>query len=359
MSKHKFKILSLDGGGIKGIIPCTILRYIEDETGLPIHRLFDLLAGTSTGGIIALGLTRDKDYYSAQDMLDLYVEHGKDIFSKRPSDFKSWFGSLLEKGILDKNFDERKFEKILADKFGDSRLKDSRAEVFITTYELGEERPFYFSSRLAKQNASKEDYDIRKIARSTSAAPTYFKPSQVGYADKKRLTFVDGGVFANNPSILAYAEAKELWKKENKKITVVIPPGIEPGAKAFDAVVTPDDLDLPFYMLSIGCGHSPTSIDYSEADDWRVKDWIKPLLTNVFMQGVAESTDYIMEYLLPPFTDLTPRYRRLNLLIPEENSQMDDTSDKNINALRRLADEYVKINKEKLDEICEIFKEDE
>lgn len=356
MSKHQFKILSLDGGGIKGIIPCTVLKYIEEKVNQPISSLFDVIAGTSTGGIISVGLTKGNKYggnaFSASDMLNLYVENGKYIFSKRPSDLKAWIGSFLD-GLFDKAYDVKKFENILAEKFSDSKLKDSLTDVLVTTYVPEKEKPFYFSSRLAKTDEN-ENFLLNVIARSTSAAPTYFKPSKVTVGNDK-LGFVDGGVFANNPSILAYCEAKEIWKTKDIKIEVRIPDNLDKGTKAFEAVVTPDDLDVPFYMLSIGCGHCPTSINFSEADDWRIKDWIKPLLSNVFMQSVAESTHYTMQYLLPPFSDGTRRYQRLDLAIPEKNCEMDDTSDKNISELCDIAETYVKENKAELDDICQLL----
>ncbi len=358
MSKHQFKILSLDGGGIKGIIPCTILRYIEETTGQSISSLFHVIGGTSTGGIIALGLSKPKDNgrnaYSAADMLKLYVEHGKHIFSRRKNDLLSWMGSIIEKGIFDKIFDIEQFENLLKEQFGESRLKDSLTDVLVTTYEPQKEKPFLFSSRLAKVNPE-EDYLLREIARSTSAAPTFFKPAKVEY-ENKQMAFVDGGVFANNPSILAYSEAKALWKQKTKTTTVPIPDKLDRNSKTFEAVVTPDDLDLPFFMLSIGCGHCPAKIDLSDAGDWRTKDWIKPLLSSVFMQSVSESTDYTMQYLMPPFEDGTLRYIRLKEIeLSPENSEMDNASDDNIKELCAIADEYVEENKKELDKICDLL----
>lgn len=354
MSKHKLKILSVDGGGIKGIIPCTILSYIEKKTQTRIGRLFHVIAGTSTGGIIALGLTKaDEDggfAYSANDMLDLYVKHGKDIFARRPGDLKSWLGSIVEKGLFDKTFDVKKFEEILKTKFGEARLRDSLTNILVTTYSPVEEKPFYFSSRLAKTD-DKENILLREIARSTSAAPTYFKPAKV-FDGKKNQAFVDGGVFANNPSLLAYSEAKEIWKKQNKQITVRVPAGVSANTKTFEAVVEPDDNDLPFFLLSLGCGHSPATIDYENMDDWRTKDWIKPLLSDVFMQSVAASTDYTIKHLLPPFEDGVRRYMRIDTHIPEANSQMDDSSDANIKALREIGESLVEKNRPELDELC-------
>jgi patatin-like phospholipase/acyl hydrolase len=359
MSKHQFRILSLDGGGIKGIIPCTILSYIEQKTGHRISKMFHLLAGTSTGGIISLGLTTPNEFgynaFTADDMLQLYVKHGTDIFHHRDNGwFGKLFGTKILGGALKKVYDEEEFEKLLQKKFGDNRLKESLADVLVTTYAPEAEKPFYFSSRLAKKDA-KEDMLVREIARSTSAAPTYFEPSRVKYDKEEKYAFVDGGVFANNPSILAYGEAKELWKNMNNPVRVSVPSDLDKNAKTFDAYVTPDDHDLPFFMLSIGCGHAPAKIDLSDAEDWRMANWIKPLLTSVFMQSVAESTDYTMKHLLPPFEDKTLRYIRLDLEIPEANSQMDDVSEENIKALCKIADQFVKENQKKLDDICNLL----
>ncbi len=348
MKKAEIKILSIDGGGIKGIIPCTILRYIEERTGQSISGIFNLVAGTSTGGIIAAGLTMQNEdggnKYKAEDMLKLYTEHGGEIFSKRPADFKSWMDAIVEDGLFDKCYDVKNFEALLLQKFGDEKLSNSLTDILVTTYAPDNEKPFYFSSRIAKKK-EKEDFFLRQVARATSAAPTFFKPAKVQYENKEN-AFVDGGVFANNPAILAYCEAKELWKN---KLTQ---PKAE-NAKPYEAEAAADDTDLPFYMLSIGCGHYPAAIDFSNADKWRTKDWIQPLLTNVFMQSVAESTHFSMQYLMPPYKDGTVRYQRLDeIKLDAATASMDDASAENIKALQAIAEKYVSDNKAILDQIC-------
>lgn len=359
MSKHKFRILSLDGGGIKGIIPCTILAHIEQETHRPISSLFDLMAGTSTGGIIALGLgmpqeRRNINAYKASEMLKLYVENGKDIFARRKKDWISRIGSItkLTATLTKDDYIVEKFEALLKEKFRNATLKESLTDTLVTTYSLEKEKPFYFSSRLAKQ-MDKENYPLTTIARSTSAAPTYFEPSLIDFDTDKNLAMVDGGVFANNPAILAYSEAKELWKA---KQTAKLSDGDPDSTKGFDAVVTADDNDLPFFMLSISCGHSPTTIDFSKAADWRTANWIQPLLSNVFMQSVAESTHYTMQYLMPPYKDSTERYIRLDGMdLSKANSEMDDVSPENIKALVSIGKNYVEENRSNLKKVCDIL----
>lgn len=347
---HEFKILSIDGGGIRGIIPCTILKFIEEQTNYPISSLFNVIAGTSTGGIIALGLSiRDEkgsNLFTAGDMLSLYVNNGKQIFSKRNGDLLSWISGQL----FNKPYDSSQIETLLDTYFSDFRLKDCFPNLLVTAYEIEKGKPFYFSSRLAKLD-SREDFSLKEIARSTSAAPTYFKPSKVAYDQKEELAFIDGGVFANNPSVLAYSEAREIWKAKNRSKLFTR----EAGTKPFDPVVAADDHDLPFYMLSLGTGYCRNKISKTEVEKWRNKDWFEPLMTNIFMRSVAESTDFTMKHLLPPYANGEPRYRRLNMEISEAYSEMDNASDENIDKLMDIAGKFVKDNESRLLEICQIL----
>lgn len=347
MTKPKFKILSIDGGGIRGIIPCYILKYIESQIGGNLADTFDLIVGTSTGGIITLGLSTNKpnaeDPYTAEEMLELYKDKGKLIFEKRKKDFLSrllpWF--KLGRQLSAKPYDTTNLENLLQAYFGERKLSEARTNVVVTTYDIESSRPFYFVSRLAKTSA-KENFFLREIARSTSAAPTYFAPNVITNQDNEALSFIDGGVFANNPSVLAYAEAKELLKQRR--------------SKAFEPVVAPDDDDLPFYLLSIGTGKSTVNISGLESSNWRTFKWLEPMLSRIFMQSVTENTHYAIQHLLPPFKDGTPRYQRFNVDLTAEMAEMDDASPENITALCTAADEFVQANKAALHEVCDLLK---
>ena len=169
------RILSIDGGGIRGIIPAMVLAEIERRTQRPVAQLFDLVAGTSTGGIIALGLTVPKcpgaPLYRAQRFVELYEHEGARIFSR----------SLLRAMFAVDNLTLKKYsstgiEQVLKEYFGDARLRDAVTDVLITSYEIERRFPFFFKSRNA-QRRSDYDFLARDVARATSAAPS-LTPSQ-------------------------------------------------------------------------------------------------------------------------------------------------------------------------------------
>ena len=206
MEQCKFKILSIDGGGMRGIIPAKILCELEEE----LHKragadarlcdYFDLICGTSTGGIIAIGLALGM---SAKDMLNLYVEHGKEIFSHK------WI-RLFTKGRF---YDQTVLKKYLQEAYGVARLDDCRTRICVPTYDLYRGVIHVLKTRQHKGLA--RDYHIPAVdaALSTSAAPVYFHPYTFHYTniDSENMNsafhHVDGGVFANNPALIGVIEA--------------------------------------------------------------------------------------------------------------------------------------------------------
>lgn len=348
MSSETVKILSIDGGGIRGIIPALILAEIETRTKQPISALFDLVAGTSTGGILGLGLTVPDEIgapkFTAQDLAQLYAEKGQEIFYE-PKAFKFL-------GVLDDLFEEtysyKGIERILQEYFGETKLSESLTRVLITSYELESRRTFIFKSRLAKANPEAEDFPMTEVARSTSAAPTYFEPNQVTRGETE-LALIDGGVFANNPATLAYCEAKEIFDHGDFK---------EPGKNlrdfAGDAVHAREILE-PFYMLSLGTGYSHKPISYKKARKWGLVQWARPVIS-IMMQGSSDSVHYQMRQLLPEKMDGTARYNRLDVTnMRAEHIAMDNAKPENIAQLQKYASEYIERSSRRIDEVCRIL----
>jgi patatin-like phospholipase/acyl hydrolase len=358
MATSKLKILTLDGGGIRGIIPCAILAEIERRTGRPVSEMFDLIAGTSTGGIIACGMNvphpdqPGKPKYSAAAFGELYEKNGAQIFKKRGGMF-SGMSKLFEE-----SFGHEGLEELLLAYFGDIELRQTRTELLITSYDIERRKPFYFLSRMAKNNPGSENFRLRDIARSTSAAPTYFEPNSLPWTENNMLALVDGGVFANNPSMLAYAEAVELLRaREQANADSTASTGMQDSAtagdlEAFSAPVSSGDSDI--FMLSIGTGRVAKPYRYEDAKSWGMTQWLRPII-DILMQGVSETVDYQMQYVLPPAPDGAKHYVRINPDIPEAHAEMSDVSEENIRGLQAIAQKAIDDNNDLIEEVCRII----
>ena len=309
------RILSIDGGGIRGIIPAKVLARIEELTKKRIADLFDVIAGTSTGGILALGLTCPGDdgktpKNTAQSLLDLYVDRGADIFKKLPF--------AAETKILWPEYSTVALEKALLDYFGEARLKDAVTKVTITSYETERRKPFFFRSAKAVENPADYDYLMRDVALATSAAPTYFAAHMIETTPPEHYSLVDGGVFANNPGMCAYVDAlKEVKSKE--------------------AVV----------MVSLGTGSLTRPLKYDQIKNWGEVQWVQPLIS-VMMDGVSNATDYHLAEILGK-----DNYFRLQTTLDIAKDEMDDASKDNIQNLLLQADQLIASAEDKLTTICE------
>ncbi len=315
MSSYK-TILSLDGGGIRGIITAQILHVIEENAKRPIHELFDLIVGTSTGGILAAGLTSPNKTQSAKQLLDLYVKQGRDIFSRSPWKYVESLG-----GISDERYDVKHLEDILSKMLGNDELKNTHCDIVITSYDIEKRKPYLFKTSKAKIH-DKRNHLLRHVARATSAAPTYFEPllleERQGNAPQKRRVLVDGGVFASNPSMIGVSEA------------------LASGAELDELLV-----------CSIGTGTNNRPILYDEAKDWGMVGWVVPVLS-VMLDGMSDSSDYHVRKLLSE-TDESARYLRLDGKLKEASDDIDEASRGNIRNLLRTAREIIEEHDEKLD----------
>lgn len=180
------KILSIDGGGIRGIIPATVLTEIEKKTGRKTAELFDIIAGTSTGGILALGLTvpgnNRKPKYGAEELIEFYSKNGRKIFDR-----SFWKGVSSVAGLTDEKYDHKPLIKVLKKYLGQKRLKSSVQKTIISSYDIYGRTPIFFKSWREDYN----NYEMWKVTRATSAAPTYFEPQELKVTGKDRV-LVDG-----------------------------------------------------------------------------------------------------------------------------------------------------------------------
>ncbi|MFN7931773.1 MAG: patatin-like phospholipase family protein [Bryobacteraceae bacterium] len=299
-------ILSIDGGGIRGIIPAIILSQLEEYVGLPISSIFDLIAGTSTGGILALGLAKptynNQPEYSAASLVALYEQHGSLIF-RRPA----WRKSRPLRTLFEERYESRGLESVLDRYFGNCRLKSALTNVLVTSYEIERRFPFLFRSNVARQTPT-YDFPMKLVARATSAAPTFFEPVKIN-ADGPTgyYALVDGGLYANNPALCALVEARTLFGDE------------------------------PLLVVSLGTGALTQPIVYEDARHWGLARWAKPVLDIAF-DGVSSTVDYQLQRMLRTEAGQPQRYYRFQPVLDPGLTEMDDTSPRNLRRLKLLTE---------------------
>lgn len=307
------KILSIDGGGIRGLIPALIIAEIERQTGKKCADMFDMIAGTSTGGILALAYNvKDKDgklKYTSNDLAAIYKFRGKEIFNR------TFREKLLNIGGIAKNkYSEKGLEKILQEYLGDSLLKDAKTNVLVTSYDIQQRTPYILKSW--KEEC--KDVPMSIAGRATSAAPTYFSPIQTNIHGVVR-TFVDGGMCANNPTMSAYAEAKRIYGDEE------------------------------LFILSLGTGQQIRPIPYTKAKNWGLAEWALPVLDCLF-SGTCDVVDYQCDQILDG------SFIRLQTDLSIASDDMDDTSEENILALEQEVAKILEKNSQEIQNIVNVLK---
>ena len=293
------RILAIDGGGIRGIIPAMVLAELERRARRPAHTLFDLVAGTSTGGVIACALARP-DPQPAAELVELYRTEGPRIFSR----------SLARRvtsaeGFLDEKYDDAALNDALGRYLGDTALRDARTRVLVTAYDLHGREPFEFRSW-----RSGADVSMAVAARATSAAPTYFEP--VLFQGR---SLVDGGVYAINPALRAYGEALRLRPSE--------PPG-------------------EHVVVSLGTGKQTRRIEHDDARDWGQLEWARPLLGVVF-DGVTDAVESTIE------TIVGERHHRFQVELTRASDDLDDATPENLARLQDHARALLERSSDRLD----------
>lgn len=318
--KKLMRILSIDGGGIRGIIPGQILVILEEKlknaSGNKDARIadhFDLIAGTSTGGILACaylcpGLSDPslaiRPKFTAKEVVNLYLERGDRIFDTSLKHRIKTAG-----GILDEKYPEMELEKALDDYFGEIRLSQLLKPCLISSYDIKRRQGHFFNQFDAAKKEG-EDFFVKDVARATSAAPTYFECSQIKSMTGINYPLIDGGVFVNNPALCAYAEVHNKFKFAARDMAI----------------------------LSLGTGFEDEAYDYNQARDWGMVRWVKPAL-NIMMSGVSEVVDYQLKQIYSA-VKAPSQYLRINTGFPiNVNSDMDDASQENMNALKELGTE--------------------
>ncbi|WP_407475457.1 CBASS cGAMP-activated phospholipase [Elizabethkingia anophelis] len=205
--EKQFKILSIDGGGIKGLYSARILEKFEKKFNCKTSDHFDMICGTSTGGLIALALT---SLISAEDICKFYEQKGEIIFPKHKIRKIPFIGKIDE-GFLKQiafggKFSNKGLKDSLFEIFKDRKIGDANNLLCIPSYSVTEAKPKVFKFDHKEGNLSRDNNaKMIDIALATSAAPTYFPMAELPFYNNEQ--FIDGGVWANNPTLVGLLEA--------------------------------------------------------------------------------------------------------------------------------------------------------
>lgn len=323
------RILSIDGGGILGIIPASVLVHLEqklqERSGNPGARIadyFDLIAGTSTGGILTcIFLCPDKEgnparpRFTAVEALELYQKKGGKIF-----DLSLWQRIVSGEGFLDEKYSVDNLEAELRYYLGDLKLSDLLKPCLITAYDIQRRSAKFFTQHDAVERRS-ENYYLKDVARATSAAPTYFEAAGVKSLSSTFYPLIDGGVFANNPTLCAYAEVRHKFSGRPKAKDMAI--------------------------LSLGTGYNKHEYLYDKAKDWGLVEWAKPLF-DIMLSGVGETVDFQLRQIFDTIND-PGQYLRIDGKLKNAKPQLDNASAENLAALSKDGQRITKQFEEKLD----------
>ncbi|MGE4453812.1 MAG: patatin-like phospholipase family protein [Sphaerochaeta sp.] len=348
-------ILSIDGGGMRGLIPAVMLAKLSSlleslGDNRPLYSHFDLLAGTSTGGLLSLALGSpiertnlqvDSRYISyiyeeqqqtlMQRLLgkeghqilkgtlpfgvdtttleSLYLQNGKQIFPRSQGRFFSQ--------IFTDKYDVQPLQRLLKHMFGDIPLSDAVVPTMVMTYDAAQGKPFIMSSH------DSHGFLFWEAARATSAAPTFFKPAYLYDRQEERMqTLIDGGVVANNPSLYAYRLAKELY----------------PDAKRF-------------HILSLSTAISDFTFTVSGAGTG-VIGWIDPAKGAPIQKIYASSQMQVVDHVAPTIPDL--RYYRIHGTLGE-TYKLDETTAGALSTIHQGAQKIYQENEQQLQEYAQLL----
>jgi hypothetical protein len=317
--QRAIRVLAIDGGGVRGLLPAMVLAEIEERTGRRLADLFDVVAGTSTGAVLAVGLAVPGDTpgvprWKAEDGVEIYKGRLPEVFDR-----SGWQTVAAMGGLLHERYDEQPLEKMLQHYFGDYKLSEALTDVVVPAYDLANNDVLLFDSVAAKADPAL-DLPMRAVVRGATAAPTYFEPEAIGppvtVGDH---LLVDGGLFANNPATCAFMQVQRRH------------------------------LGSDVVMVSLGTGAATHGFQRGEVKSWGLAHWARPLF-NIVLDGVSQATDHHMRSLLG-----NERYFRFDGPLDGCSHHLDDATEGNLTALEKSGHELISARSEDIDRACELL----
>ncbi|GLJ39140.1 hypothetical protein SUGI_0797700 [Cryptomeria japonica] len=352
-------ILSIDGGGVRGIIPATILQCLEeklqklDGPDVRIADYFDVIAGTSTGGLVTAMLTapnkENKPPYTAKEIQNFYLDESEKIF---PSANRGKLHSAYT-FLFGPKYDGLYLQDLVKRIVGDIHLDKLLTNVVIPTYDTVFLQPTIFSTFEAKRDASKNAM-LSDVCMGTTAAPTYFRPHyfKIKYSSSKsrenpsgkpieitrKFNLIDGGVTANNPALIAVNEvSKEIKSKSS-----------QPSFKHSE------EEKINIVVLSVGTGYQSARHKARDVAKWGKKDWVNHKnevpLVDTFMQSSLDMVDIYASLIFQSFkTGKNFEPGRNYIRIQDDSlegdaASTDESSKENLHKLIEIANGVLKRN---------------
>lgn len=298
------RILTLDGGGIRGLVSAIWLEALEARLHAagkgPLHAHFDLIAGSSTGALIAMGLAIGMP---AKDITALYESFGDEVFPGAAERLWSRVTRSFSQGLSAPRYSHKGIERVLKRVFGERTLGSASPRAMAIAYDTVTRNPLFLKSYKPEH----ADIPLWEVCRAATAAPAYF-PAHLATIERRRRALIDGGVVANNPTACAIAEAVRLN----------------------------DDASLRgIVLLSVGTGQTTRPISEREATSWGPLEWAIPII-DVLFDGSADSVDYIATQLLGE-----GHYFRMQAPLLRGYDDFDNVDRTNLAALRDTARDYL------------------
>lgn len=318
--KDFIRILSLSGGGIRGLVTLEVLKYLEEKTGKPISQLFDLVVGSSTGSLISsLLLYPDENgqpKYTASQVSDLYAQHSHMII-----DQPWWYKWLTLNGLLGPQYMNAGKKKLLSSKFDGLTLNQLLLPTIIPAYSVKSQLPRRFYSWRQPDG----NYQLWPLILAATSPPGYFphvilvSPNNKGFD-----VLVDSGIYADDPSLVGLSAAVDLVPEEQ------------------------------FLIISIGTGVYVPAINEVEASHWGKLRWAQDLvdvIMNAQNLNYVETLNIFSEKLITPNVE----YHHFDIELPSEAANFIDMSPKNIQALKQAGQQLVNDNQAELDRVAELL----
>ncbi len=311
------KILSIDGGGIRGYIPALILEKLSallnhDSGNSDLFTAFDIIAGTSSGSLTALGIAApdkkmeddrytDKPRYSMTEIVNIYETCRTDIFPERTLEHLG-----MVKQAFHEKYDSSGLEKVLEGLFRERSMKDCLTNVLIASFDILSNKPVIISND--------DDFYMKDVARGSSAAPTFFEPALIESISKdKKYCMIDGAMAANNPAMFAYIKARIKYPKADK-----------------------------FIILSLGTGQSMEFYNYEQIKNWGFVEWILPSNGTPIYSIMSRAQEGCVNMQLGNIPGV--EFYRINPVLEGESLEIDNISFKNMKKLKTAAVKVIEEN---------------